>query len=413
MRALGWFTLCYALALVLLAPHLSLWLDEGLTLTGAGQPDIASLMENLRKQQGATPLAFLVPHWVVGMFGISPVTARLPSILASAASMPALYFIARRAGAEVPGFAVAVYALWPLQLRYALEARPYALALCLGLWLTLAFLKRSHWSVYVLLTVAMGLTHPYSLVIPAAHFVWSFLHDRSRAMLPVAALVVTALVLAPWYAHFSAGWRAQSAVQELELWNPRAVLVFVREISGSGYIGAAILAAGIALGLRNSLTPNRFWAASALVPLLLIPLANLSFDYFFAIRQLLYIVPVLALLLSVGPRYVVAAFLVASLYADVSWYLRPREDWSAASNAVEEQTKGNCVKFVGDSQKLFAFFRPELAARICRPDATRVVLAGSTYEPGQAAARAALMARGLRLQSARTFEAPIVEVFSQ
>jgi hypothetical protein len=414
MRSAWWFAFGYALVLMLLAPHLSFWLDEVLTLTGAVQPDLASLMENLRKQQGATPLAFLVPHWFVGMFGVSPLTARLPSILASAASMPALYSLARSAGVAVPGFAVAVFALWPLQLRYALEARPYALALCLGLWLTHAFLKRSHWSVYGLLTVAMGLTHPYSLVIPAAHFVWSLLHDRSRATLPLAALVVTGLALAPWYAHFSAGWREQSALQQLGLRNPRAVLVFLREISGSGYIGTALLVGGIVRGWGWAFESRRFWLISAVLPLIAVPVANIAFDYFFAIRQLIYILPALVILFSVKPRHFLLGFLVASLHGDVSWYLRPRENWSAASNALaEKSSQGGCVQFVGDSQKLFVFFRPELAARLCPLDAVRVVLAGSTYEPEQAAARAALLARGLRQQSVQTFEAPTVEVYSQ
>ncbi len=414
MRRVWWFAAGYAAVLMLLAPHLSLWLDEVLTLTGAVQPDLASLMENLLQQQGATPLAFLIPHWTIGLFGLSPLTARLPSILASAGSLPALYLLARRAGLAAPGFAVAVFALWPLELRYALEARPYAMALCLGLWLTVVFLQRTHWTIYAALTVAMGLTHPYSLVIPAAHLVWSLWQDRARANLPAAALAATVLALIPWYVHFSAGWRAQSTLQQLAFWNPRAALVFLREISGSGYIGAAILVAGIALGSAKPLAERRFWAVFALFPLLTIPLANVTFDYFFAIRQLLYITPALAILFAAGPRIALAAFLAASLYADVAWYMRPREDWSAASNAIAAAvSESGCVQFVGDSQKLFAFFRPELAARACPADAPRVVLAGSTYEPAQAAEQAALLARGLHKQSERTFVAPIVEVYSR
>lgn len=414
MRPVWWFAAAYAAVLMLLAPHLSLWLDEVLTLTGAIQPDLASLMENLRQQQGATPLAFLVPHWTIELFGLSPLSARLPSILASAASMPAMYLLARRANLEVPGFAVAVFTLWPLQLRYALEARPYAPALCLGLWLTVVFLQRSHWLVYVLLTIAIGLTHPYSLVIPAAHLVWSVRSDRQRALLPVAALVLTGLVLAPWYAHFSAGWREQSNLQELQSWNPRALLVLFREVSGSGYLGTALLIGGIARGWVWPFEGRRFWLITAVLPLILIPVANIAFNYFFAIRQLIYTLPALAILFSVKPRHFLLPFLAAALYGDVSWYLRPREDWSAASNAIAAAVpERGCVQFVGDSQKLFVFFRPELAARTCTPDAPRVVLAGSTYESGQSAAQAALLARGLRKQSEQTFVAPIVEIYSR
>jgi hypothetical protein len=414
MRAVWCFAAAYAAALMLLAPHLSYWLDEVLTLMGAVEPDLASLMENLRKQQGATPLAFLIPHWTIGVTGLSALTARLPSIIASAASLPAMYWLARRAGLPAPALAVVVFALWPLQLRYALEARPYAMALCLAMWLTVAFWGRAHGAVYVLLTVAIGLTHPYSLVIPAAHLLWSVLQDRSRAVLPAAALLAAGAVLAPWYAHFSEGWREQSALQQLARWNPRAALVFVREISGSGYVGAALLLAGIVLGRRAVLGQRRFWVVLAVFPLFAIPTANVAFDYFFAIRQLVYVVPALVLLFCAAPRWVVAVFLVVSLYSDVAWYLRPREDWSAASDAiVAEASETACVQFVGDSQKLFVFFRPELARRLCDGDAPRVVLAGSTYEVDQTAAQAALVARGLHRVSERRWIAPIIEVYSQ
>ena len=414
MRPVWWFAAGYGLVLMLLAPHLSLWLDEVLTLTGAAQPDLASLMENLRKQQGATPLAFLIPHWTIGLFGLSALAARLPSILASAASLPALYLLARRAGLAMPSFAVAVFAVWPLQLRYALEARPYAMALCLGMWLTVVFLQRAHWSVYAVLTIAMGLTHPYSLVIPAAHLTWSLWQDRARAILPAAALAATACALIPWYAHFSADWRAQSTLQQLVLWNPRAALVFLREISGSGYLGTAILLAGIVRGFTKPLAARKFWVVAAALPLVAIPAANSVFDYFFAVRQLIYILPAVAILFCVFPRKLLLGFLILSLYSDVTWLMRPREDWSAASDAIATAvSESGCVQFVGDSRKLFAFFRPELAARTCPADAPRVVLAGSTYEPTQSAAQAALLGRGLRKQSEQTFVAPIVEIYSR
>jgi len=417
-RSFAWFLPCYAIVLLLAAPHLSFWLDEVLTLTGAVQPDLPSLLENLRKQQGATPLAFLVPHWTIQLFGLSQLSARLPSILASVAACPALFLIARYVGLQVPIYPVAVFALWPLQFRYALEARPYALALCLGLWLTLALLRKSHWSIYVLLTIAMGLTHPYALVIPAAHLAWSLLHDRPRAILPAAALALACLALLPWYAHFSADWHAQSTEQQLAFANPRAILVFLRELSGSGYIGTAILFAGVALGFRHALEPRHFWITCVVLPLIAVPLANIAFDYFFAIRQLIYIVPALALLFCAASgrtgKLLLYGFLAASVYSNIAWFQRPREDWSAAANSIaSEVSRGTCIQFVGDSQKLFVFFHPELASHLCTADAPRVVLAGSSYEPTQAATQAALVARGLSKQSGQSFVAPTIEVYGR
>ena len=295
---------------------------------------------------------------------------------------------------------------------------PYALALCLGLWLNLAFLRKSHWSIYAFLTIAIGFTHPYALVIPAAHLLWSFLHDRPRAILPAAAIALACTALLPWYAHFSAGWRAQSTEQQLALANPRAILVFLRELSGSGYIGTAILFAGVAFGLRHPLEPKRFWLTCAVLPLIAVPLANIAFDYFFALRQLICIVPALALLFCAASgrpgKLLLYGFLAASVYSNIVWFQRPREDWSAASNAIaSEVSRGACVQFVGDSQKLFVFFRPELAAHLCSVDAPRVVLAGSSYEPAQAATQAALVTRGLSKQSEQSFVAPTIEVYGR
>lgn len=408
-RALFWFTISYTAVLLLLAPRLTLWLDEILTLTGAVQPDFASLMENLRKQQGASPLAFLIPHWTIGALGLTNFTARMTSVIPAVASLPAVYWLARRAGLAQPMLAVAVFALWPLQFRYALEARPYALALSLGLWLTVALLAEARPWLYIAITLAMALVHPYSLFIPIAHALWL------RSRIPVIALAIAVVALMPWYLHFREDWRVVSAEQELSAANWRAPMIFLREIAGSGYIGTAILAAGIVLGLRRRVGPRSLWIALALVPLIAAPLANVAFDYFFAIRQVIYALPALAILFAAaGNRYLAAAFLIASVYADVRWFTKPREDWGAASQAaLTEAEQGACVAFVADSQKLFAFFEPELANHVCAPHASKVILAGSTYETEthQVAARALLTSRGLTKRSEQTFRGPFIEVY--
>jgi hypothetical protein len=303
--------------------------------------------------------------------------------------------------------AVAVFALWPLEFRYALEARPYALALCLGLWLTVALLAEDRAFLYIAITVVMAMVHPYSLFIPIAHL-------RYRLRTPLIALAIAAAALLPWYLHFRDDWRIVSAEQELSMANGRAALVFVREISGSGYIGFAILAAGIAWGLRRKFELRHLWIALALVPLIAAPLANVAFDYFFAIRQLIYALPALAILFTAGHRWFVAAFLIASIYSDARWYTRPREDWAAASRAaLTEVHKGGCVAFVADSKKLFVFFEPEIAQRECSTNGSRVVLAGSTYETEthQSAARTMLNERGLHKQSEQSFLGPVIEIW--
>lgn len=415
-RALRWFLLLYALVLMLAAPRISWWLDEVLTLSGAKEPSFAAMMVNLEKQQGAVPFAFLIPRWAGQLFGFTLLAARLSSILATVVACPAVYVLARRANLAYPLIAVLVFALWPLEFRYALEVRPYAVAVCLCSWLMVVYLDRwSTWT-YVAMSVVLALTQPYALFLVVGHAAWSLIFDRSRLSVPVISLVVSAAVLTPWYLHFQEGWRAMSVRQGISDWNPRAVLVFLREISGSGYFGTAVLAVGLAFARRMT---ARWWIPVA-IAILLVPVANFAFDYFFAVRQLIFVVPLLAVLFAAGAealgtsgKCLITAFLIASMIANVNWFLRPREDWAAASDAIAaELERGACLRFVGDSEKLFVVFRPELHTQSC-DGASRVVIAGSTYEPAAEQAAAATTLQGWTRVERHAFVAPYVEVYTK
>jgi hypothetical protein len=278
----------------------------------------------------------------------------------------------------------------------------------------------------VLAFITGGLAQPYVLSLAGAHLLWSFFYDRRMLRLPLAAIACTVLALAPWYAHFREGWRAVNEAQHLGPWSWISVQGFFHEISGSGYFGTAVLLVGVGFGLRQVLSrgsSQRFWIFLAIVPLVAAPLANLVLYYFFAIRQVIYILPAMALLFTAGVevlgkpgRCLAAAFLIASLYSDVKWFTRPREDWRAASDAVaREVDRGACVMWVAESDVMYTFFHPELRARVCSSDAERVVVAGTPYEAGAAYPRvlADLAARGLRKQSEQAFDGPLVEMFSK
>lgn len=418
-RALVWFLPVYTLLLLLAAPHLSFWLDEVLTLSAAREPDLAAMWVNLQKQQGATPLAFLIPRWAMQLLGFSLWSSRLPSIVAAVTACPAVFLLARRAGVVKPFAAVLVFAFWPLQVRYALEVRPYALAVCFSAWLTVIFVERWSRAFYVFLVIALALTHPYGLFLPLAHLAWAMLYERERALLPASALALGGAALLPWYLHFQDGWRAMSAQQQLGALNWRAPLVFLREISGSGYLGTALLAIG--LWFARSLASARFWWLALAVPMIAVPMANVAFDYFFAVRQLIFVLPLLALLFVAGTeaarsrgRWLVCAFIAASIYANVAWFTRPREDWNAAADvAATEVARGACVRFVGDSQKLFVVFHPELAQSVCPTSADRVVIVGSSYESAADDSAAHELVQGMTKQSERQFVAPRIEVFAR
>ena len=293
MRKLVWLIVVYAAVLFLAAPRLPLWLDEVLTLVGSAQPSLPALLDYIRTVSGGSPLTFLGPRLAMQWFGANEIAARLPSILASLASAPALMLLARRAGAS-PILAVALFLSLPLQFRYALEARPYALALCLTAWLTVLFLERRLPWLYVLLAVAAAFTQPYAAFVVAGHFVWAVWEDRRRAWLPLIALSVSAAALLPWYLYYERYWRAVNQAQQIVTWDWRAPMVFVHEIGGSGYLGSGLLLAGAAIGWRQA--RDRFWLCCLVVPLAAALAANVVFHYFFSVRQVIYVLPVLALL---------------------------------------------------------------------------------------------------------------------
>lgn len=404
-------TITYTIALLLLATAIPLWLDEILTLIGSTQPTFAALLDYIRTVPGGTPLALLPSRLTIAVFGNGLLASRLPSILPSAATLPGVFLLARKLNVRWPLAVVAVFALWPMQLRYALEARPYALALCFTVWLTVLIVDESRPVLYVGLTLLAALTQPYALFVPVAHL-------THRRKLPLIALALATLVLIPWYDYFRADWSRVTQAQSLAGFDTHAPLVLLHEISGSGYVGLAFLALGTYFARRRELW---LWA---IIPVVLAFAANTVFHYFFATRQVIYILPILAVLFVAGAEklgkpgcVLLAAFLAASLYEDVSWFRKPHENWQAAADhAASQTTPASCIQFTGDSVPIFYYFHPEFAQRRCTPElADRVVLAVTPYREDQdyPSASAALAAHGLRKQSEQSFDGPRVEVWAK
>ena len=92
----------YAIALIFLAPRLSLWLDEILTLIGAVEPNTSALLDYIKTVPGGSPLAFLAPRWSIQLLSYSVFAARLPSVIASVAACPAIYLLAQRMKIRTP-----------------------------------------------------------------------------------------------------------------------------------------------------------------------------------------------------------------------------------------------------------------------------------------------------------------------
>jgi 4-amino-4-deoxy-L-arabinose transferase-like glycosyltransferase len=391
----------YAACLLALLPVLSLWLDEILDLIGVRRPTLAGLLEYIPLNPGASPLGYIPQFFTVHLLGFSVFSARLPSVIWSLFACYGVFLLARRMNLRRPPVAVAIFALFPLQLRYALEVRPYELALCLGIWATVAFARVvdepqsvARVALYALAMAAALYTFPFTLFVAAAHLLWALWERRWRVLLAASLAVGAAgFAFAPWYLHYAAAWRQAVVVAQLkDRIGIRAIPMILREIPGAGYIGTGLLLIGVAFGIAKS-RDRLLWGTYALLPILCVVAADASFGYLLAARQMIVVLAPLALLFAAGVesldrRAAVAlgaALTIALIVGDINYFRRQRENWQAAAGILAAES---CVVYAPDnSRHLYGFFVPQLAERVCMPGSgRRVALAISPYVVGNPSA---------------------------
>jgi hypothetical protein len=167
----------------------------------------------------------------------------------------------------------------------------------------------------------------------------------------------------------------------------------LRELTGSGYIGTAILVLLASLGL-NRFPKKLFWIFCVAVPIALAFLADWLFGYFFAIRQVISVLTPLCLLaaraieaLSVKrPAWATGAgalLMIVLIAGNISFFRKPRENWQSAARILSSLPPDACIVFLPeDSLPLYTFFDRRLAGRKCPSspaDVSRVAVARSPY----------------------------------
>ena len=323
-----------------------MWLDEALTVNIARLP-LGELLEALR-HDGAPPLYYLVLHGWMDMAGTGDVAARALSGLLSVASLPLMWAAGRRLADEqargmatgtapgtrrwVPWAAVLLLASSPFAIRYATEARMYALVVLLVLAGFLALdtlLQRRSPRAAVVLAVATGLlflTHYWSffLVAAVAALLGRRLRDadpvrRAGARRALPAMAAGSLFFLPWLPSFVEQMTATGTP-----WagppRPRAFFDVVLQFAGGfsdtslplglllygllalGVFGIATGAAGaglITLDLRGR-PPGRTLAAAAAVTMVLAIVVGRITGAAFAIRYAAVVLPLVLLLAALG-----------------------------------------------------------------------------------------------------------------
>ena len=150
-----------------------LWLDEALAVNIARLP-LSELPEALR-HDGAPPLYYALLHGWMSVFGDGPTVVRSMSGLFAVAALPLAWAAGNRVGGRrVAAAAVVLLASSPFAIRYATEARMYALVVLLvlagHLLLARALEQPSHGRLAALAVVTglLLLTHYWSLFLVGA-----------------------------------------------------------------------------------------------------------------------------------------------------------------------------------------------------------------------------------------------------
>jgi 4-amino-4-deoxy-L-arabinose transferase-like glycosyltransferase len=396
-----------------------IWVDEAISIHQAHM-SLPDMLENLRVTDRHPPLHYLLLWGMVRLFGDGELAMRLPSIIAGAALVPALFLCGRelfdrRTGLVASGLAACA----PLAIWYAQEARMYSLFMlfaALALWAQIRVLRdgrRRYWIAYAGFTIALLYTHYFGLIpilIQQVFFAvaaWKRSH-RGEDVRPLligcwatwGALVLAAAPLAPFaheqYVHDQAAGTGFGSVPGSgtpggaegsslsiyavlsnfvwAIWGYHANTTMVRIAALWPLLMLVSLAA---LGRGRSDTAKMV-IALAVGPVLLLLVAGLVKRDLFEVRYFAGAVPMLLLLLAAAvaggarrrlPMLVATGVLLASFVgALVDQQLssnNPRDfDYEGAISDVEKRAKpGDTVVYAPDYLRdVIAYYAPDLNA---------------------------------------------------
>jgi uncharacterized membrane protein len=318
-----------------------LWLDEIIQVLHSKSGSMAEILRNLGLKEGGAPLDYFVQHFLMRAFGtVFPLefSARLHAAFFGSISIPLLYAAALRLlrNRRIAVLAAGIYAFFPLHQHYSQEGRPYALFVLVILLLFILHLHaRSHcsWTIlgaFIFCAVLSYYTHPFTAMFFTA-LVSSNLLDlkagRQKIHLqffaPLIAGLTGACLFVPWLAYSFAGTRGDVA-------RPLSIRMIPALIQGFGDGSYPVSVLIISLAVLGAIYLYRSGsdALNSLGCWILVPIPFLLFilywrSYFFAIRQLIFITPAVAILAACGMerlwvRYGRKAMLVPAIYTCMS-----------------------------------------------------------------------------------------------
>jgi 4-amino-4-deoxy-L-arabinose transferase-like glycosyltransferase len=380
----------YGVAVGALLGRLSIWLDEILQLLGTRGKSLTETLHWVTENPGASPLGYIAQALCIRTLGFSAYSARLAAALFSILSCAALAWLAWELRVRWASAAVVLFMALPLQFRYALEGRLYSQALFLAVVMTALVLKGARWTWLYGVAVLAGLyTLPFLAFVPLAHLIWiacCFRGTERRSALVRVALAagLAGALFYPWFRYTRDSWHGIIATNHWHfVFTAKTPLMLVREMSGGGYWLGALLVAAAGLGLvsrRMDRTTKALLVSITVVPVVGALAADAAFDYFLAVRQIIFLLPgvdVLERRWKLAGITALAGLVALALVYDAKWLSRPRENWQTAAAALKGSAEGCLVFFPGDSDRYYRFFEPSLPSGPC--GGRRVTLVVSPY----------------------------------
>ena len=194
-----------ALVLRLSAFRQSFFGDELFTYEIATRGPLHAVLDGVRSSLEISPPLYFIVAWGFGKLGDPFVWLRVPSLLAGVATVPLIYLLgARTVGRSAAFVGAAMFAISPLAVFYATEARAYSWMTLLVVLSTLSLLRAvetPHWGWWMALALfdaGAMLSHYTSIFIIATQALWALFTHRARMRQLVLTHLAAAFLLVPW-----------------------------------------------------------------------------------------------------------------------------------------------------------------------------------------------------------------------
>src|SRR3989344_6461242 len=131
-----------ALVMRLISLNQSLWMDEAISATVVKNYNLLEIITKFAPADPPPPLYYLLLRFWSGLFGLSEISLRLPSVIFAVMTVYVVYKIGLIYFKKVAIWTSVLLATAPLHIYYSQEARMYSLSTLLTSLVIYLFLKK-------------------------------------------------------------------------------------------------------------------------------------------------------------------------------------------------------------------------------------------------------------------------------